>query len=48
LGPVGMTRAGKETARTQGTPGLERWRGKEDDSANSPRPYVMYSALMST
>jgi hypothetical protein len=36
-GAVGMTPAGKETARTQGTPGLERWRGKEDDSANSPK-----------
>jgi hypothetical protein len=37
LGAVGMTPAGKETARTPRTPGLERWRGKEDDSANSPK-----------
>jgi hypothetical protein len=37
LGAVGMTPAGKETARTQGPPGLERWRRKEDDWANSPK-----------
>jgi hypothetical protein len=40
-----MIPAGKETARTPGTPGLERWRGKEDDSANSPKPHFAHGAI---